>query len=177
MSDRRESIVLGGGCFWCTEAVLRMLPGVTGVTVGYAGGFTADPTYEAVCSGTNGHAEVVLVEYDPEVVTLETVLDAFFASHDPTSVDQQGNDVGTQYRSIVLFRDEQQRERVERFMDGVREQYASPVATQVQELGEFYPGEQYHQRYFEKHPGQGYCQFVVAPKVAKMKKKLAGKTG
>jgi methionine-S-sulfoxide reductase len=170
-----QSIVLGGGCFWCIEAVLLMVEGVTDATSGYAGGATADPTYAHVCRGNTGHAEVVKVNFDPDRVTLEKILDVFFAAHDPTSLNRQGGDSGTQYRSIVLYGSEEQGERVQRFIEGIASDYSRPLVTEVKELGRFYPAEGYHQRYFEKNPRQGYCQMVVAPKVEKIKSKLLSK--
>ena len=173
--ENTQSIVLGGGCFWYIEAVLLMVEGVTDATSGYAGGESADPTYASVCGGKTGHAEVVKVYFDPERVTLEEVLDVFFAAHDPTSLNRQGADSGTQYRSIVLYDSEEQRERVQRFIDGIASDYHKQIVTEVKELDSFYPAEDYHQRYFEKNPRQGYCQMVVAPKVEKIKTKLHSK--
>ena len=172
---RTRSIVLGGGCFWCMEAALLMVEGVTDATSGYAGGTTADPTYASVCRGDTGHAEVVKVNFDPERVTLEEILDVFFAAHDPTSLNRQGADSGTQYRSVVLYDSGEQRERVQRFIDGIASGYGKPIVTEVKELDRFYPAEDYHQRYFEKNPRQGYCQMVVAPKVEKIKARLQSK--
>ena len=173
--ENTQSIVLGGGCFWCIEAVMLMVEGVTGATSGYAGGATADPTYAAVCGGNTGHAEVVKVYYDSDKVTLEAILDVFFAAHDPTSLNRQGADSGTQYRSIVLYEDDEQRDRVQRFIDGIASDYSKPIVTELEQLDRFYPAEDYHQKYFEKNPRQGYCQMVVAPKVEKIKTKLMAK--
>ena len=177
MSDNTnvESIVLGGGCFWCIEAVMLMVEGVTDATSGYAGGDTADPTYAKVCRGNTGHAEVVKVDFDPGRVSLEELLDVFFAAHDPTSLNRQGADSGTQYRSIVLYGSEEQGESVKRFIEGIAGDYHKPIVTEVKPLGTFYPAEDYHQRYFEKNPRQGYCQMVVAPKVEKIKTRLHAK--
>ncbi|MBU1671357.1 MAG: peptide-methionine (S)-S-oxide reductase MsrA [Actinobacteria bacterium] len=172
MSDRTETIVLGGGCFWCTEAALASIPGVIRATPGYAGGITPDPTYEEVCRGRTGHAEVVEVEFDPGTVPLEDVLEFFFYTHDPTSPDRQGADVGTQYRSVVLYGSDEQKERVERFMERIADRYDKPIVTEVKPLVAFHPAEEYHQAYFAKNPMQPYCRMVVAPKVDKVKNKL-----
>lgn len=172
MKGDTETIVLGGGCFWCTEAAFQVMKGVVKTTVGYAGGASENPTYEQVCSGDTGHAEVMKLEYDPKLLTLEKVLDVFFAMHDPTSLNRQGADFGTQYRSIVLCTSEDQRSRVENFIRGHQEDYSKPIVTEVKMLGKFYQAEEYHQRYFEKNPNAGYCMFVVKPKVDKIKKKF-----
>lgn len=164
-----KSIVLGGGCFWCTEACLVLVDGVLRATAGYAGGTTEDPTYEEVSAGGTGHAEVVEVEYDPSVVDLEEILDVFFASHDPTSLNRQGADVGTQYRSIVLCDDEEQRAVVEARIAKLQRSYSRPVVTEVAELERFYPAEEHHQQYYARNPGQGYCRVVIAPKVEKIR--------
>jgi peptide-methionine (S)-S-oxide reductase len=165
---KAKNIVLGGGCFWCTEAVFNTLKGIIKVTPGYAGGFTDNPTYRQVCDGATGHAEVVEVEYDPEAIALEDLLDVFFLAHDPTSKDRQGADVGTQYRSVILYTSEEQREIVERFMEGIRSQFDKPIVTEVKALGNFYPAEDYHQNYFEKNPNQPYCRAIISPKLKKL---------
>lgn len=172
MQDNLERIALAGGCFWCTEAVLGMLDGVVKATPGYAGGTTEDPTYEEVCAGNTGHAEVVLAEYDPGRVSLEDILDVFFASHDPTTPNRQGNDIGTQYRSIILYDSEDQRVAVERFIEGISGEYKEPLVTEVKPLGAFHPAEEHHRLYYEKNPQQPYCRLVVSPKVKKIEKKL-----
>lgn len=172
MQNKVEKIALGGGCFWCTEAVFDLLKGVKKVTPGYAGGTATEPSYEQVCGGTTGHAEVVLVEYNPEEVSLENLLEIFFDSHDPTTPNRQGNDIGTQYRSIILYTSEDQKARVDEFIDRIAGEYSQPVVTEVKALEKFYPAEDYHQRYFEKNPHQGYCQLVISPKVEKIRKKL-----
>lgn len=170
-----QSVVLGGGCFWCIEAALRLVDGVVEVTSGYAGGATADPAYQDVCSGNTGHAEVVKVDFDPGRVSLEDILDVFFTAHDPTSLNRQGADTGTQYRSVVLYGSDEQREIVQTFIADIARQYTRPIVTEVARLEEFYPAEEYHQRYFEKNPRQAYCQIVISPKVEKVKGKLAAK--
>ncbi len=169
----REVATLGGGCFWCLEAVFDELKGVTDVVSGYAGGHVPDPSYEQVCGGRTGHAEVVQVTFDPSVVTFRDVLHVFFTIHDPTTRDRQGNDVGPQYRSIVLYNSPEQeaiaREVIaELTTEGL---WKSPVVTQVEPLKTFYPAEDYHQEYFARNPGAGYCQFIIAPKVAKFRQK------
>jgi peptide-methionine (S)-S-oxide reductase len=172
MNDKPERIALGGGCFWCTEAVLDNMQGVIKVTPGYAGGTTANPGYEDVCKGITGHAEVVLVEYDPGQVSLEQLLDVFFTMHDPTTLNKQGNDTGTQYRSIVLYDSEDQKAETEMFMDEISKNYDNPLVTEVKPLESFYAAEEYHRRYYEKNPRQPYCQIVISPKVEKIRKKL-----
>lgn len=167
-----DSIVLGGGCFWCLDAVYRLMPGVERVTTGYSGGHTENPDYESVCGGTTGHAEVVRVEFDPSQVTLEELLDMFWRVHDPTTMNRQGADVGTQYRSIILYANEEQKAVVEASVEKAREQYEDPIVTQVKPLEVFYEAEEYHQDYFNRNPGAGYCNMVIAPKVRKAKKAL-----
>ncbi len=168
--DGYESIVLGGGCFWCTEAFFSTVAGVVTVTPGYAGGFVSNPTYREVCDGATGHAEVVEVEFDPRKISLEKILEVFFASHDPTSLNRQGADVGTQYRSIILYADERQKERVETFISRIAGEYDQPIVTEVKRLDRFYPAEEYHHRYFERNPEQPYCRLVIAPKLAKLRR-------
>ncbi|MBN2028244.1 MAG: peptide-methionine (S)-S-oxide reductase MsrA [Actinobacteria bacterium] len=171
IQNSHETIVLGGGCFWCTEALLSTLVGVLRVTPGYAGGETRDPTYRQVCNGGTGHAEVVEVEYDPEVISLEDLLEVFFATHDPTSLNRQGADVGTQYRSIILYDSYAQKLKVERFVAELAREYDKPIVTEVKELDTFYPAEEYHHRYFERNPNQPYCRAVISPKLDKLRKK------
>ncbi|MFB6073187.1 MAG: peptide-methionine (S)-S-oxide reductase MsrA [Halobacterium sp.] len=170
-----RTATFGGGCFWCVEAAFEELAGVTDVTSGYAGGDTEDPTYEAVCSGTTGHAEVVQVEYDPDELAYEDLLEVFFAVHDPTTLNRQGPDVGEQYRSIVLYHDDDQRERVAAFVDELeaRGVYDDRIVTEIEPLDEFYRAEEKHQNYFEKHPNQAYCSVNVAPKVSKVREQFA----
>lgn len=172
MANSYEKVVLGAGCFWCTEAVLADVEGIEKITVGYAGGATDDPTYQEVYTGTTGHAEVALVEFDPEKVTLEKILDLFFAIHDPTSLNRQGGDTGTQYRSIILFESREQRETVDRFIREAAKNFDRPIVTEVGPLETFYPAEEYHQKYFEKNPRQPYCSTVISPKVEKVRRKL-----
>jgi peptide-methionine (S)-S-oxide reductase len=180
MADR-ETAILGGGCFWCVEAVYRETAGVTSVVSGYMGGRNANPTYQDVCSGTTGHVEVVRVTYDPALIGYRDVLEIFFATHDPTTLNRQGNDSGTQYRSVIFYNSPEQRAIAEGLIRELTAEkaYADPIVTAVEPATEFYSAEDYHQEYFENHPYQPYCAFVVAPKVQKFRKKFANrvKTG
>lgn len=175
----RQIAVLGGGCFWCLEAVYREVDGVLSVESGYAGGRTRDPTYEEVCGGQTGHAEVVRVEFDPQRIGYRDLLGIFFAIHDPTTPDRQGADVGTQYRSIILFADDAQREAAEATIAALRagKVFDAPIVTQVVPLNDYYPAEPHHQRYYERNPYQGYCVAVVGPKVAKFRRQFASRLG
>jgi peptide-methionine (S)-S-oxide reductase len=170
MKDNHEEIVLGGGCFWCTEAVLNTIEGVVRATPGYSGGSTDNPNYNQVCGGSTGHAEVVLVEYEPDKVSLEDLLEVFFLTHDPTTLNRQGADVGTQYRSVILYNSEDQKKRVEDFIGKIAGDYDQPIVTEVKRLERFYPAEEYHRRYFEKNPNQPYCRAIISPKLAKLRK-------
>jgi peptide-methionine (S)-S-oxide reductase len=172
MTDKREEIVFGGGCFWCVEAAFSMVEGVVGATPGYTGGTTPAPTYDVVCGGKSGHAEVVRVEFDPSRVSLEELLEVFFTVHDPTSLNRQGADVGTQYRSVILYTSEEQRARVESFMQEMGPRYGQPVVTELKELETFWPAEDYHRDYYASNPHQPYCRVVIAPKLAKLREKL-----
>jgi peptide-methionine (S)-S-oxide reductase len=178
MSEReheREHLAtatFGGGCFWCVEAAFEELRGVERVTSGYAGGDVEDPTYEQVCRGDTGHAEVVQVAYDPEAVSYADLLEVFFAVHDPTTEDRQGPDVGSQYRSILLYHDDDQRERAEAFLAELDEEYEDPVVTEIEPLDVFYEAEEYHQDYFEKNPQDAYCRVHAAPKVEKVRERF-----
>ena len=165
---------LAGGCFWCLEAVYDELQGVQRVVSGYAGGDMPNPSYQQVCSGRTGHAEVVQITYDPNVVTYRDLLEIFFTIHDPTTLNRQGADVGTQYRSAIFYHDEEQRRAAEEIiaeLEGERA-FANPIVTEVTALDEFYPAEDYHQDYYENNPNQPYCMVVVAPKLAKFRKKF-----
>ncbi len=172
MTAGTESIVLGGGCFWCTEAVIKMLKGVSSATPGYAGGTAKNPTYEQVCTGSTGHAEVIQVKYDAGKVSLEKILEVFFAAHDPTSVNKQGADTGSQYRSIILYVDEKQRDIVTAYIKKIAKNYEKPIATEVKKLDVFYPSEDYHKDYYKNNPLQPYCLLVIRPKVSKIKKEF-----
>ncbi len=176
MSDI-ETATFGGGCFWCVEAALKELDGVESVTSGYAGGHTENPTYRAVCSGKTGHAEVVQVEYDPDRLGYEDLLEVFFTIHDPTQLNRQGPDVGTQYRSIVLYHDDRQRELAEAYVETLEEEdvYDDEVVTEIEPLERFWRGEEKHQDYFEKNPDDAYCTMHAAPKVEKVREKFAEK--
>lgn len=167
------SYVLGGGCFWCLDAVYRNLNGVSEVVSGYSGGENAHPTYEQVCTGTTGHAEVIDVVFDENVIPSDIILDAFFTLHDPRQLNRQGNDVGTQYRSVMYYHDDAEKAVFEAARDRANEYWGGGIVTEIAPLGEFYPAEDYHQDFFAKNPGQGYCQAVAVPKVIKVRKRFA----
>lgn len=176
MQDQRTDIAtFGSGCFWCTEAVFQRLKGVSSVTSGYAGGTMDAPSYEDVSSGTTGHAEVTQIVFDPTVITFRDLLEVFFATHDPTTMNRQGNDVGTQYRSIILYADDVQKKAAEGIIQELKDEkvFSDPIVTSVEKLKNFFPAEQYHQNYYNSNPGQGYCSFVIAPKLKKFKEKFA----
>lgn len=164
-----ESIILGGGCFWCLDAAYRLVEGVTKVVSGFAGGDTKNPTYWRVVGGDTGHAEVVKVDFDPEVVSLVDILNIFWGMHDPTTLNYQGNDRGTQYRSIILYYGDKQKEVIDASVTAVAKLWDDPIVTEVSKLREFYPAEDEHQDYFKKHPDQAYCQVIINPKLAKLK--------
>ncbi|MGE5319897.1 MAG: peptide-methionine (S)-S-oxide reductase MsrA [Hyphomicrobiaceae bacterium] len=165
---------LAGGCFWCIETVFNRLRGVESAVSGYMGGHTTNPTYKDICNGGTGHAEVVQVTFDPDVISFRELLDVFFTLHDPTQLNRQGNDVGTQYRSAIFWHTPEQKAEAEATIAEltVSKQFEAPIVTEVAEVTTFYPAEDYHQRYFEQNPYQPYCQFVVAPKVAKAEAKF-----
>jgi peptide-methionine (S)-S-oxide reductase len=167
-----QVVTLGGGCFWCTEAVFLDVRGVLAVEPGYAGGHVKNPTYEAVCAGDTGHAEVVQLRFDPTVISLTDILAIFFTIHDPTTLNRQGHDVGTQYRSVIFYHDEAQAAAARQFIRQLEDEkvFRDPVVTEVAPLTEYSTAEPYHHRYFEQHPSQGYCTMVVAPKLAKFRK-------
>ncbi|MEC8913348.1 MAG: peptide-methionine (S)-S-oxide reductase MsrA [Chloroflexota bacterium] len=171
--DHTEVATLAGGCFWCVEAVFELVEGVDKVVSGYTGGHTIDPTYEEVCSGTTGHAEVIQVTFDSLRLNYKTVLEIFFAYHDPTTLNRQGNDTGTQYRSAIYCHDEEQ-ETIAKSVINMLEAdkvYPDPIVTEVATLGTFFEGEDYHQSFFQNNPYQPYCQFIIAPKVTKLREK------
>jgi peptide-methionine (S)-S-oxide reductase len=170
MANQTEVAFLGGGCFWCLEAVYLEVQGVTKVESGYMGGHVADPTYEQVCAGTTGHAEVVRLEFDPQRVSYRDLLEIFFTIHDPTTLNRQGNDVGTQYRSVIYTTSPEQDNTARHVMAEMANVWDAPIVTALAPAATWYRAEQYHQDYFRQHPLQGYCAFVVAPKVAKFKK-------
>ena len=163
--------ILGGGCFWCLEAVFQQVKGVLHVTSGYAGGARPNPTYEQICTGVSGHAEVVKLDFDPSIISFAQLLDVFYGIHDPTTLNRQGNDVGTQYRSVIYCQSNEQRQIAESYIAELQSSglVKSPIVTEVSDAVTFYPAEDYHQNYFANHPHQGYCQMVVAPKVHKLK--------
>jgi peptide-methionine (S)-S-oxide reductase len=174
MKKELSIAVFGGGCFWCTEAVFSMLRGVESVMSGYAGGHVVNPTYEQVSAGSSGHAEVIRISYDLNEVSYDDLLTVFFATHDPTTKNRQGNDVGPQYRSIVLYQNDAQRDRVLAFIGTLEEELgAGKVVTEVESLGDFYEAEEYHRDYYKRNSGQPYCQVVINPKLHKVRKQFA----
>jgi peptide-methionine (S)-S-oxide reductase len=167
-----NTFVLGGGCFWCLDSAYTQFAGITDVTCGYTGGHKTNPTYEQVCDGSTGHAEVVSIEFDESVITSDQVLDIFFTLHDPTQMNRQGNDIGTQYRSAMYY-SAGQKEVFEAAVERAREIWGDAIVTEITELPEFFAAEEYHQDFFAKNPNQGYCVAVVAPKVAKVRSKFS----
>jgi peptide-methionine (S)-S-oxide reductase len=174
-STRRETATLGGGCFWCTEAVFSILRGVEKVEPGYAGGTVPNPTYEQVTTGTTGHAEVAQITFIPEVISFKEILEIFFSSHDPTTLNRQGPDVGTQYRSIILYNSEEQKAIAQQVIAELTnaKTWKAPIVTQVEPLKAFYKAEDYHKDYFKRHQSAPYCQAIIAPKVEKIEEKFA----
>lgn len=172
-----DKATLGGGCFWCVEAALAELDGVVSVTSGYAGGQTEDPTYREVCTGETGHAEVVQVEYETDILEYEDLLEVFFTIHDPTQLNRQGPDVGSQYRSIILYHDDHQRTLAEAYLQALEEagDYDDPIVTEIEPLDTFYRAEDRHQNYFEKNPDDAYCQMHAQPKVKKVRERFRDK--
>lgn len=165
--------ILGGGCFWCTEAVYKQVKGVTAVESGYCGGQVDNPTYEQICTGTTGHAEVVKLTYDPDVISYRELLEIFFTIHDPTTPNRQGNDVGTQYRSVIFYELPEQLDTARHVIAEMALVWDAPIVTELSPLPKYFPAEPYHQNYFENHPLQGYCAFVVEPKVEKFRQLFA----
>ncbi|MES2934239.1 MAG: peptide-methionine (S)-S-oxide reductase MsrA [Pseudomonadota bacterium] len=170
MTKNIQTATLGGGCFWCLEAVYQQIQGVQHVESGYTGGAVPNPTYEAVCQGTTGHAEVVRFDFDPDVVSYREILEVFFTIHDPTTLNRQGNDTGTQYRSVIYFHSQEQESIAKQVIAEMANVWDAPIVTELTAAGTYYKAEQYHQNYFVQHPLQGYCALVVAPKVAKVRK-------
>lgn len=172
-----ETITLAAGCFWCTEAVFSIVKGVENVEPGYTGGSVVNPTYEQVSSGTTGHAEAVKVTFDSKVISLEEILEIFFATHDPTSINRQGADVGTQYRSVIFYNNKTQKIVAEKVISSLNKQkiWENPIVTDVKPLEFFYFAEEYHKEYYKKHPEQAYCQVVISPKVAKFRQRYISK--
>ena len=174
--NKQEVATFGAGCFWCVEAVFAGLKGVQSVVSGYMGGKRENPTYEQVCSGATGHAEVVQVTFDPQEVSFADLLEVFWATHNPTTPNQQGADKGTQYRSVVFYHSPEQKEQAEQYKKQLDESgvFPAPIVTEISEADKFYPAENYHQRYFELQPEAAYCQYVIRPKIEKFKKSFAG---
>jgi len=177
MYRQEETATLGGGCFWCTEAVFARLRGVTSAFPGYSGGSIENPTYEQVTTGRTGHAEVTQLTYDPNVISFRQLLEIFFGTHDPTTLNRQGADVGTQYRSIIFYHTDEQRRESEEYIHQLTENKAfeAPIVTRVEPFKVFYPAEEYHEKYYERNQGTGYSQFVIAPKIQKLAKKYSDK--
>lgn len=175
MAEVTEAIVLGGGCFWCLDAGYRLIDGVVDVVSGYAGGHDQTPNYHTVSSGRTGHAEVVRVSFDTSRVSLDDILDIFWAMHDPTTLNRQGADTGTQYRSIILYSDAVQEQKVKDSIKKVSSLWKDPIVTQIEKLQAFYPAEPEHQEYFDKHPEAAYCQVVINPKLGKLRQKFQSK--
>ncbi len=177
MNSSGETVTLGGGCFWCTEAVFARLKGITSAFPGYSGGHVENPTYEQVSTGTTGHTEVVQIDYDPKIITFRQILEIFFATHDPTTLNYQGADVGTQYRSVIFYHTEEQRMEAEAYIKELTEKksYSSQIVTRLEPFKAFYPAEEYHLQYYEKNQNLPYSRFVIAPKIEKLKKKFGDK--
>ena len=165
---KEEVAIIGGGCFWCTEAVFEMFDGVKEVVSGYAGGATKNPTYKEICTGTTGHAEVIKIVYDPTVISFQKILSVFGECHDPTTLNRQGADVGTQYRSTIMYLSKKQRKIAVAWKKNLTEKFIDPVVTEIVEAPVFYPAEDYHQDYYKKNPNEGYCTFVIRPKLKKL---------
>lgn len=177
MSHNFQIATLANGCFWCTEAVFQRLNGVESVQSGYAGGHVKNPSYKQVCSGETGHAECLQITFDPEIISYEELLEVFWTTHDPTTLNRQGNDVGTQYRSVIFYHNDQQQQIAEASRQQLNDSHIleNPIVTTIEPFSEFYPGEKEHFDYYNRHPEQSYCYFVVRPKVEKLKKYFSGK--
>lgn len=176
-NEAKEVATLAGGCFWCTEAVFSIVKGVEKVEPGYTGGSVPNPTYEQVSTGTTGHAEAAQITFDPSVISFREILEIFFATHDPTTLNRQGPDVGTQYRSAIFYQDEEQKNTAEKVIAELEQEgiWDAPIVTQVEPLRVFYRAETYHKDYYKKHPNQPYCQQVITPKLIKLQKRFLGK--
>lgn len=168
--ERQEIATLAGGCFWCTEAVFELVRGVDKLVSGYTGGTAPNPSYYDVCTGMTGHAEAVQVTFDPDVVSYREIVDLFFVTHDPTTLNRQGPDSGTQYRSAIYYHNEAQREQAQAALEAAQSRWDNPIVTEITAASQWYDAEDYHQEYFRNNPGQGYCQVIIAPKVAKFRK-------
>jgi peptide-methionine (S)-S-oxide reductase len=177
MSQQRESATLGGGCFWCTEAIYQQLTGVQKVTPGYSGGHIRNPSYEEVCTGNTGHAEVVQLEFDPSRITFTEILEVFFKTHDPTTLNRQGSDVGTQYRSAIFYHSVEQKQTAEAIIRLLAQEsvYPDPIVTEITPFENFYPAEDYHKEYFAHHKNQPYCRMIILPKLEKFEKTFSEK--
>jgi peptide-methionine (S)-S-oxide reductase len=176
MSNEKDSVaVFGGGCFWCVEAVFDELRGVHSVVSGYSGGAPKNPTYEQVCSGRTGHAEAVKIEFDPAEISFRDLMTVFFATHDPTTLNRQGNDVGTQYRSVIFYANDDQKQQAAAFIKelGQSGTFKGSIVTTIEPLGDFYPAENYHQKYYANNPYQPYCQYMIPPKLSKLQKQFS----
>ena len=169
----KKELILGGGCFWCTEAVFEQLKGVSDVESGYANGHTQNPTYRDICTGETGHAEVIKITYDDNVITPDILLDIFFATHNPTTLNQQGADKGTQYRSTILYTDDEIKEVAKNSLEVAQQEYADPIVTIIEPLQSYYKAEAYHQNYYQQNSTQGYCMAVIPPKLSKLKAKFS----
>ena len=167
-----KTATFGSGCFWCTEAIFERVNGVISVVSGYSGGHVVNPTYKEVCDGTTGHAECTQITFDPSIISYDELLEIFWKTHDPTTLNRQGNDVGTQYRSIIFYHDDEQKQKADYYKQKLTEEkiWGKPIVTEITKLEKFYPAEDYHQEYYENNPNQGYCAFVITPKVEKFEK-------
>ena len=163
--------ILGAGCFWCIEALFLNVPGIIKIEAGYTGGYIKDPTYEAVCSGNTGHAEVCRIEFDPNIISFEKILEIFWKVHDPTTLNQQGTDIGSQYRSVIYYNSENQLEISKKSKEEHMSDFEKPIVTEITQLGDYYKAEDYHQNYYKNNPGNPYCQVVIQPKLEKFNKK------
>ena len=172
-----DTATFGTGCFWCTEAIFQQLEGVIKVTSGYSGGKVDNPTYKQVCSGTTGHAECLNIIYDPSKISFDDLLEVFWQTHDPTTLNRQGNDIGTQYRSVIFYHNQEQKEKAEKYKAALDKSGAwdNPIVTSLEPMSKFYPAEDYHQNYYNENTGQGYCQFVIRPKLEKFEKVFKSK--
>lgn len=175
MDNNIQIATFGGGCFWCIDAAFRRVKGVLNVSSGYAGGEIENPSYQQICTGLTGHAEVVKLDFDSSIVSYNTLLEMFFTLHDATQLNRQGNDVGTQYRSVIYYHNEQQKAESQAMIDALQKQIREPIVTELSPLTNFYPAEQYHQDYYNENPNQGYCSILIAPKLAKFEQYYAAK--
>ncbi|GGE89805.1 MULTISPECIES: peptide-methionine (S)-S-oxide reductase MsrA [Pseudoalteromonas] len=175
MDNNIQIATFGGGCFWCIDAAFRRVKGVLNVSSGYAGGEIENPSYQQICTGLTGHAEVVQLDFDSSIVSYNTLLEMFFTLHDATQLNRQGNDVGTQYRSVIYYHDEKQKAESQAMIDALQKQIREPIVTELSPLTNFYPAEQYHQDYYNENPNQGYCSILIAPKLAKFEQYYADK--